>query len=87
WSRWRDIGSPIYGSPSAVAINENRIEIFLPGSNSHIYRTTWDGRNLSDYEDLGGPFIGSPAVSSWGPDRLDVFAINNDKVLCHKYWS
>jgi sialidase-1 len=86
WSNWENLGGVLVEAPGAVSWGNNRIDVFVPGTNNHMYHKWWDGKRWSDYEDLGGVIIGAPSAASWAENRLDIFARGTDNALYHKWW-
>lgn len=91
WVGWENLGGVIAGDhpqlagPAAVAWDQNRLDVFVRGTDSAIWHLYWNGSGWSSWEWLGGPFSFGAGVSSWGPNRLDVFTRGTDSALWHRY--
>ena len=86
WKNWENLGGTCIHGVGACAWSANRLDVFVTGSNSHLYHKWWDGGAWRGFEDLGGTIISAPAAVSWGPNRIDTFAIGTNSRLYHKWW-
>jgi hypothetical protein len=89
-SAWEPLGGQIIDSVSAVSWSENRLDLFVRGTDNAVYHKAWDGANwypsLTDWEPLGGQIIGSVSAVSWSENRLDLFVRGTDNAVYHKTW-
>src|ERR1700743_3579982 len=74
WSGWENLGGAIVSGPAVSSWSANRLDVFAPGTDNHMWHKWWNGSSWSGWEDLGGVILGSPAAVSWGPNRIDTFA-------------
>jgi len=86
WSNWEDLGGVIYGAPAAASWASNRLDVFVRGTDNHLYHKWWDG-SWHGFESLGGVIVDAPGAVSWGPNRIDVFAPGTNNHMFHKWWS
>ncbi|MEO7046559.1 MAG: hypothetical protein ABI091_14710, partial [Ferruginibacter sp.] len=88
WGNYKLLGrEKVAGSPSVVSIRNNRIDIFVRGTDNALYTKSWEGTRRSNYIQLGGEHIvGAPALVSWGTERIDVFVKGTDNALYTKFW-
>jgi hypothetical protein len=90
---WERIGGATIGEPVAVSWGENRLDLFVRGTNGGIFHKAWDTDQWfpSDKEDgwdnLGGMTKGTPSVVSWEKGRLDICACGLDMRLYQKAWA
>lgn len=102
WSSWAELSAwvPDYGSatvlggefrspPAAVAIGDNRLEVFGLGPDYALYHKsiTYEPGGESwapDWENLGGDLTSTPVVASTTPDRLDIFVLGPDQGMLHR---
>ena len=64
---------------------QNRLDVFVRGTDNALYHKYWNGRQWIDWENLGGVLTSAPAAVSWGPNRIDVFARGQNQNLIHMY--
>ncbi len=72
-------GVSMLGSPAVVSLGYPSLEVYVRGSDGHIYRRYKNVsggvfQGWSSWSDLGGGFNSDPAAVSWGAGRIDVFA-------------
>lgn len=94
WSGWETLGGDIKAgsSPAVVSYGGDHIDIFVRGTNDHLWHKAWLGGTWSAWIDLGGPGLNgkvtsSPAVSSRAPGQLDVFVRGQDYSIWHRTYS
>jgi hypothetical protein len=85
------LGGNIAAAPAVTSWGENRIDVFVQGTDGAVYHKAWDGSQWipseTDWENLGGGITDSPSAVSWGADRLDVFARGTDGAVYHKFYA
>jgi len=78
-------------SPAVVSWGENRLDVFVVGTNKNLYHKAWNGAawepSATGYDDLGGECFSAPVGASWGPNRLDIFVIGPEQNLYNKAWN
>ncbi|MFJ7073778.1 glycoside hydrolase family 27 protein [Streptomyces sp. NPDC098781] len=66
-SRTRDLGGPvrggILGQPAAYASGAGRIDVFVRGADSRVYRRVFSGGRWGGWQDLGGRVTDAPSVA------------------------
>ncbi len=81
WSAgWASIGAPPGGAtsaPAAISNSPGRIDVFVRGADSAIWRRTWT-TSWSPWTTVGGIASSAPAVASRGTNRLDLFVRGTD---------
>ena len=99
WSEWEDLsvyrplGASIVGEPGVGSAADGRLEIFVPGSDGHVwhlYQTSPNGdwsewEDLSVYRPLGASIVGEPGVGSAADGRLEIFVPGSDGHVWHLY--
>ena len=86
WSDWEYLGGEFASAPTVASWADNRLDVFVQGTNNHLMHKWWDGHQWSGWEDLGGELTEAPAAVSWGLNRLDCFIRGKDNQLWHKWW-
>lgn len=86
WSEWRSLGGELTSGPAVCSWGENRLDVFVIGTDKSLYHKLWNGSQWSGWESLGGQLTSNPAAVSWGPNRIDVFGRGTDNALWHKWW-
>ena len=87
---WESLGKPsvsIVGKPAISTWGPNRLDIFVRGSDSHLYWRNLSGTTWSAWSSLGGNIADQPAAVSWGANRVDVFSRGSGNDLQHIYYS
>jgi hypothetical protein len=88
WSAGQNLGGDLTSAPTAVSWgNQNRIDVFVKGSDNALWHQWWDGTSWSGWEGLGGALTSAPVVTSWATGRLDVFARGTDNQLWHRWFA
>ncbi|MEW2134237.1 glycoside hydrolase family 27 protein [Streptomyces sp. NPDC005435] len=76
--RVRDLGGPvrggILGQPSAHASAGGRIDVFVRGADSRVYRRAYTQGRWSGWRSLGGRVADAPGVAFTGPGHWTLFA-------------
>jgi hypothetical protein len=76
WSSgWASIGAPPGGArsaPAALSNSSGRIDVFVRGADSAIWRRSWT-TSWGPWTSLGGTATSAPAVASRGTNRVDLF--------------
>ena len=92
---WQDLGGSATGSPAAYAWAPGHIDLFIVGTDGHVYNKVWDQNregddkwwpSRTDWQDLGGSATGSPAAVGWGGERIDLFVRFSDGTVRSKSW-
>jgi hypothetical protein len=94
---WRDIGTSGFpaGAPvAAVSRNSMQLDLFICGTNGHVYTSWWDGvsdwSGLNGWRDIGtsGFPAGAPvAAVSRDSMQLDLFVGGNDYNVYTSWWN
>lgn len=98
---WDDRGRPAPGfigtgiasrfrNLRAVSWGENRLDVFVTGSDNRLRHTAWNGTRWQSWDDQSRPSsaaIQDVAVTSWGPNRLDIFTLGLDNRVWHTAWN
>jgi hypothetical protein len=88
WSAWENLSGALSSAPTAVSWgNQNRIDVFVKGTDNGLWHRWWDGSTWSGWEGLGGKLTSDPVVTSWSAGRLDVFARGTDNQLWHRFFA
>jgi hypothetical protein len=90
WGNWEDLGGPppsgvcLYGVSAAGAVERLWIAVFAVGSDSGLYRRTWqeDG-GWGGWESLGGFCTSAPAAVSVNGMDPDVFVRDENSEIRH----
>ncbi|MEW2157208.1 glycoside hydrolase family 27 protein [Streptomyces sp. NPDC007189] len=81
-NRVRDLGGPvragILGQPAAYASAGGRIDVFVRGADSRVYRRAYTGGHWSDWQSLGGTVADAPSVAFTDPAHWTLFATGAD---------
>ena len=91
---WRDIGGvfPAGAPVSAVSRNSMQLDLFICGTNGHVYTSWWDGvsdwSGLNGWRDIGGVFPAGAPVSAVSRNsmQLDLFVGGNDYNVYTSWW-
>ncbi len=90
WGQWASLGGELaHGtSPAISSRGPDRLDVFVTGTDEHLWRTYWEGDKWSGWEDRGGLLSSSPSAVSLGldRDRIDVFAQGKDRGCLHTAW-
>lgn len=86
WSEWMPVGGILQGGPSAVALTENRVDVFVRGTDGAMYHKIWNGSAWGDWENLGGELSTRPSCVSWSENRIDCIALGTDNRMYRKWW-
>ena len=86
---WQSLGGTSVGTPGAVSWDHNnRLDVFVRGSDNAMYHKWWDGTSWSVWESLGGTLTSGPGCTSWGTGRIDCFVIGQGgSDVYHKFYS
>ena len=82
WSGWEDLGGVLTSGPAAASWAEDRLDVFVKGTDNAVWHLWWDGA-WNGWESLGGTIDDSPAAVSRGDGRVDVFGRGTDNHLWH----
>ena len=81
WSAgWVSIGAPPGGAtsaPAAVSSSSGRIDVFVRGADSAIWRRTWT-TSWGPWTSVGGVATSAPSATSRGTDSIDLFVRGAD---------
>jgi hypothetical protein len=69
WSPWRNLGGGLTAAPAVSSWDHTRLDVFVRGTDNHMWHRWGDGLNWSGWEDLGGP-PGTPIVVDHGVTGL-----------------
>ncbi len=92
WSSWESLGGNSFSAPAVASWGKNRLDTFILGGDSAIYRKSWYRKSLdesvwTDWENLGGFSLSAPAAISRQENTIDVFIIGEERQLLHKIWN
>lgn len=80
--RTRDLGGPakgeILGQPAAYASAGGRIDVFVRGADSRVYRRVYVGGRWGAWQSLGGRVADAPSVAFTDPAHWTLFATGTD---------
>ncbi|MFF4960344.1 glycoside hydrolase family 27 protein [Streptomyces sp. NPDC001222] len=80
--RVRDLGGPvrggILGQPGAYASAGGRIDVFVRGADSRVYRRVFTGGHWGSWQGLGGRLADAPSVAFTGPTHWTLVALGAD---------
>ncbi|WP_261989289.1 glycoside hydrolase family 27 protein [Streptomyces sp. uw30] len=80
--RTRDLGGPaggrILGQPAAYASSGGRIDVFVRGTDSRVYRRVFAGGGWGAWQNLGGPVTDAPSVAFTDPAHWTLVARGAD---------
>ncbi|WP_328847320.1 glycoside hydrolase family 27 protein [Streptomyces sp. NBC_00258] len=81
-ARPRDLGGPtkgrILGQPAAYASAGGRIDVFVRGTDSRVYRRVFADGRWGNWQSLGGRVTDAPSVAFTGPGHWTLFATGSD---------
>lgn len=90
---WAPLGAPsgasISGNVTAVSWALNRLHVFVPATDGHVYSKAWNGSWVPSqlgFVDLG-PAVGNVEPVAWAENRLDLFARQADGSIGIKSWT
>jgi len=93
WAPWFNVagGTAALGSPiSAVARNPNHLDLFVTGTDGHIYSTWWDAATgWGEWFNVAGgtAALGSPiSAVARNPNHLDLFVTGTDGRIYSTWW-
>jgi hypothetical protein len=86
WSAYDSRGGVIYGSPWAVSTSPNHLDIFVRGTNDHMFRRSRNGSVWAEYNDVGGPYAGNPVAVARTSSVIDVWTRGTDNGVYHLAW-
>jgi SpoIID/LytB domain protein len=75
-------------APAAVRGVNNRLDLFVLGTDNGLWWTWTVGAGWGPWVPLGGPpggAVGEPGVASWSPGRFDVFVAGSDGRLWQRF--
>lgn len=82
---WESLGGEFESQPAAVAVGNNRADVFAVWTDGSVRSKTFQGDKwTSSWKNLEGSSINPPAVCSWGPDNIEVFATSESGGLMHR---
>ncbi|MFJ8630718.1 glycoside hydrolase family 27 protein [Streptomyces sp. NPDC093568] len=81
-ARTRDLGGPvrggILGQPAAYASSGGRVDVFVRGADSRVYRRVFTGGRWGDWQNLGGRVTDAPSVAFTDPAHWTLVARGAD---------
>ncbi|MFD3376551.1 MULTISPECIES: glycoside hydrolase family 27 protein [unclassified Streptomyces] len=81
-ARTRDLGGPtkgrILGQPAAYASAGGRIDVFVRGTDSRVYRRVFADGRWGTWQNLGGRVTDAPSVAFTDPGHWTLFATGSD---------
>ncbi|MDJ0618967.1 MAG: S8 family serine peptidase [Calothrix sp. MO_192.B10] len=91
WSPWETLGGNSFSAPAVASWDENRLDTFILGGDSAVYRKSWYRKSLdesvwTDWENLGGFSLSAPAAISRQENCIDIFIIGQQRQLLRKTW-
>lgn len=86
WSEWEFLGGEFKSAPAVSSRGENKLDVFVQGTNNHLMHRWWDGARWSGWEDLGGELSEAPCAVSWSENHIDCFIRGADKQLWRRCW-
>ncbi|MET7607512.1 glycoside hydrolase family 27 protein [Streptomyces avermitilis] len=77
-ARLRDLGGPtrgeVLGQPAAYASADGRIDVFVRGADSRVYRRVFANGRWGTWHSLGGQVTDAPSVAFTDPEHWKLFA-------------
>jgi hypothetical protein len=74
--------------PAVTSWGQGRLDLFVCGSNSHLWHRWWDSNvGWSAWQDMGGALTSPPSAVSWEPNRIDVVARAQYGEIYHWAWN
>ena len=73
-------------APTVSSWTENRLDVFVIGTNDGLFQKCWDGR-WSKWNYLGGTIKFDPAAVSSDINNIDIVAVGVNSNLYHKSWN
>jgi hypothetical protein len=83
---WDNLGGQMHGTPAAVSLGDNLVDVVVPGPDNRLYHTSYNGFQWRPLQNLGVTALDSPAMVSPGPTRLDIFYTGSDGGVHQKTW-
>ncbi|MEV2191107.1 glycoside hydrolase family 27 protein [Streptomyces phaeochromogenes] len=81
-ARSRDLGGPtkgrVLGQPAAYASAGGRIDVFVRGTDSRVYRRVFADGRWGTWQNLGGRVTDAPSVAFTDPGHWNLFATGSD---------
>lgn len=88
WYEWESWGGNSFYAPAVVSSQVGRIDAFIVGGDSAIYRKCWhEDKNPREWEKLGGFSLGTPAVLARDEQNIELFIISEERSLKRKCWN
>jgi hypothetical protein len=89
WGPWTSIGGALTSRPAAVSWGGGRIDVFVRGSDTHLWHRWFSGGGWSGWQNLFGviPAGASPAAASMASNRLEIFVRGTDNAVWEKTWN
>lgn len=85
-ARWTSLGGTLASAPDAASWGNGRVDVFVRGTDDHLWQIARENGRWSQWFDLGGTIRGGPSAVSRAPGRIDVVALGADRALWHKAW-
>lgn len=94
WATWESLGGILLGAPSVAARVDQRLSIFIRGTNQALWHLWHDGNvgggGWHPWENLSGSLLYDPVVVSSAANMLDIFGLGLQNHLCwggfHNTW-
>jgi uncharacterized protein YkwD len=83
---WQSLGGVLTSGPDVSSWSATRSDVFVRGTDSGLWWSSWQGAAWSSWTPLGGILTSDPAVVSSGPNQLDVFVRGTDSGLWWSSW-
>jgi hypothetical protein len=83
WSGWESLGGALTSGPGVSSSGAGRLDVFVLGPGSALFRRSWTGSSWTDWQSLGGQWTSGPASSRRAPDHIDIFERGTDNAVWH----
>ncbi|MDM5223539.1 S8 family serine peptidase [Peribacillus sp. NJ11] len=84
WNPVENIGGRVVHNPSAVLLNEKKIDVFAVGLDSALWRKSWNETSWSEWSKIGGACLSAPSAVARSADKIDVFVLGPDNSVWRK---
>src|SRR5438445_6390906 len=83
WSGWPSLGGVLVTRPTAVSWGPGRIDVFVRGTDAHLWHKAYTTGAWSGWQNLGGvlPVGAAPTAASMGVNLLEVFTRGTDNAV------
>lgn len=83
---WLPLGGAFNSAPGASSSGPNHQDVFVRGTDNHLWHNVWNGIAWGSWVSLGGTLSSAPAVVAQG-SQLDIFVRGPDGGLWHLTWT